>query len=76
LVVFYTVLFNTRDEILFIDEPENSLHIMWQEKYLNALISAAKEKDVQIVVATHSPFITMGHEPITERITLIHDRLD
>ena len=73
LVVFYTLYFNQRDEILFIDEPENSLHVVWQESYLSSLIEASKGKNVQIIVATHSPFIIEGHDEITERIKLTYE---
>jgi ABC-type lipoprotein export system ATPase subunit len=73
LVVFYTLYFNQHDEILFIDEPENSLHVVWQEHYLASLIEAARGKNVQIIVATHSPFIIEGHDEITERIKLTYN---
>jgi predicted ATPase len=41
------------------DEPELSLHVVWQEKLLNSLTSLAGR--CQIIVATHSPDIAGGY---------------
>ncbi len=41
--------------VVFIDEPEMSLHIDWQRRLLNTL--HVLNPDVQIIVATHSPEI-------------------
>lgn len=48
--------------LLLIDEPEISLHIDWQQTYLGHLEEAAQGKDLQIVVATQSPFILGFHQ--------------
>jgi predicted ATPase len=47
--------------LVLIDEPENSLHPAWQEKY-SELLSAAFEgiPDCQFILATHSPIILSG----------------
>lgn len=42
--------------IIVIDEPELSLHLRWQEKFIGALLALA-DKDLQIIIATHSPAI-------------------
>lgn len=41
--------------IIFIDEPELSLHIDWQRQLFPTLFS--QRKDNQFIIATHSPFI-------------------
>lgn len=41
--------------LLFIDEAENHLHPKWQKTFLNAILGMFP--NLQIVVATHSPFI-------------------
>ena len=41
--------------ILIIDEPELSLHIKWQEMFVDALIRA--DPNIQLILATHSPSI-------------------
>lgn len=47
--------------IVFIDEPELSLHPRWQEKILNFYRDLFKDKDgkqmVQLIIATHSQYI-------------------
>lgn len=44
-----------RQEILVIDEPELSLHLTWQEIFVDAIIKA--QPNFQFVLATHSPTI-------------------
>jgi predicted ATP-dependent endonuclease of OLD family len=58
LVILLTVLIqNNKSSILFMDEPEISLHFDWQKK----LIQYIKElnPNVQIILATHSPALVM-----------------
>ncbi len=58
LVILLTVLIqNNKASILFMDEPEISLHFDWQKK----LIQYIKElnPNVQIILATHSPALVM-----------------
>lgn len=43
--------------IILIDEPEISLHPIWQERFRDLLIEVFKDLDVQIIIATHSPYI-------------------
>ena len=43
--------------ILLIDEPELSLHVAWQLQFIQDVKEIAKTRDLQIVIATHSPEI-------------------
>lgn len=43
--------------VFIIDEPELSLHIQWQEIFVDAILEASR--DVQFVLATHSPSIIL-----------------
>lgn len=43
--------------VLLIDEPELSLHVAWQLQFINDIKEIAKTRDIQIVIATHSPEI-------------------
>lgn len=45
------------NEIILIDEPENSLHPLWQREYINQLLDILYLKQPTIVIATHSPII-------------------
>lgn len=47
-------------DILLVDEPENSLHPMWQRKYLEFIHMAIGYSDARIIVASHSPIIVSG----------------
>lgn len=48
---------NLKGGILLIDEPEISLHPIWQLKLKDLLFEIFKGYDVQIIIATHSPYI-------------------
>lgn len=43
--------------MIFIDEPEISLHPIWQLKFKELLIKIFRDTNVQIFIATHSPYI-------------------
>lgn len=56
LTLLVCILFNSHDrDFLFIDEPEMSLNILWQEQLLPLLMKLVPK--TQIIVASHSPFI-------------------
>lgn len=62
IVLFYELIFDTREKLLLlIDEPEISLHITWQKKFLDDLLEVAKLIELQVIVATHSPQIVSNH---------------
>lgn len=62
IILFYDLLFRVPDDsVLLIDEPELSLHVAWQTDFLDDLLKIAKEKQLQVIVATHSPYIISGH---------------
>jgi predicted ATP-binding protein involved in virulence len=58
MVLLYELLFTVRnDALILIDEPELSLHVAWQFKFLPDLQRIQKLKPLQIILATHSPQI-------------------
>ncbi len=58
LVMLYELLFHaSSDSLILIDEPEISLHVTWQEKWLDDLEETAKLSNFRAIVATHSPEI-------------------
>ncbi|AKB86184.1 AAA family ATPase [Methanococcoides methylutens] len=64
LVLFYELLFHVDPEsLILIDEPEISLHVLWQQQFLRDLQSITELAGFDILIATHSPQI-------------IHDRWD
>jgi len=64
LYLYFELLFNIGpDSLILIDEPELSLHILWQQEFLKDLGRILALADFDILIATHSPQI-------------IHDRWD
>ena len=57
IILFYKLIFETPENtLLLIDEPEISLHIAWQKKFMDDLYEIIKFK-MNVIVATHSPQI-------------------
>lgn len=46
---------SVRQEVIVIDEPELSLHLTWQEIFVDAILKA--QPNFQFILATHSPTI-------------------
>lgn len=76
IILFYELLFNIqkssteKQTIVFIDEPETSLHISWQTKVIKNILDICKKKSIQVIVATHSPDVIDNYELIsTEMIS-------
>ena len=62
LIMFYNLIFcSKKGGLVLVDEPEISLHIEWQEEYLDCLLSICELNELQAIVATHSPNIVNGH---------------
>lgn len=62
IVLFYDLIFGTnKNVLLLIDEPEISLHITWQKKFMDDLLRIIEFKGFNVVVATHSPQIINNH---------------
>lgn len=58
VVMLYTLVFEVGDNsMLLIDEPENSLHVLWQKKFMRTIEETAAVKNLFVIVATHSPQI-------------------
>ena len=56
LILLTEALLKVDEPVVYIaDEPELSLHVTWQEKLLESLVTLGGQK--QIIVATHSPDI-------------------
>lgn len=72
VVLLYELIFNTKPNVLLlIDEPEISLHIVWQKEFLNDLITIAKLQNIQVIVATHAPAIVNGRWDLTSNLAEI-----
>ena len=65
LVLNYDLLFKVpKNSVVLIDEPELSLHVAWQKRFLPDLLEIVNLADFDALVATHSPFIAGEHEEL------------
>ena len=58
LVLAYELLFRVKqNSLILIDEPELSLHVTWQHKFLEDITKISELTNLDFLVATHSPSI-------------------
>lgn len=58
LVILYELLFRAKsNSLILIDEPELSLHVAWQERFVKDLEETARVSNFRAIIATHSPEI-------------------
>lgn len=58
VVLLYELLFKVKPgTLVLIDEPELSLHVVWQKQFLDDLFKIIELQKINVVVATHSPQI-------------------
>lgn len=60
IVIFAHLYFNPETKkanVFIIDEPELSLHVQWQAKFVDAILSSSER--TQFIMATHSPTVIM-----------------
>jgi predicted ATPase len=66
-VLAYEVLFRTQPgTLVIVDEPEISLHVLWQDTLIGHLQDMGQAGDLQFLLATHSP-VLLGDYPELER---------
>lgn len=66
VVLLYELLFKTEpNTLILIDEPEISLHVMWQKAFIQDLQRIANMKHISFLVATHSPQIINNQWELT-----------
>lgn len=73
LAILLTVLVEDNlPYVLFMDEPEVSLHVEWQERLIELILSL--NPNVQIILTTHSPALVMNGW--MDRVTEVSDITD
>lgn len=71
VVMLYELLFLVQpNTLVLIDEPELSLHVVWQQEFLKDLEKIVAWQKIQVIIATHSPQI------INDRWDLVVDLWD
>lgn len=54
--------------MVLIDEPERSQHVTWQQTFVDDIMEIAQVAEVDIVLATHSPYIVGQHDDLMVRL--------
>ena len=58
LVLVYELLFKVKEgSVILVDEPELSLHVAWQKRFISDLQEINTLKKMSVLIATHSPQI-------------------
>lgn len=74
VVLLYELLFKVQPgTLVLIDEPELSLHVVWQKQFLDDLFNIVALQKINIIVATHSPQIINNHWDLTVDLEDLHD---
>lgn len=70
LAILLTVLVeDNQSYVLFMDEPEISLHFEWQKQLISLVLKL--NPNIQIIMTTHSPAVVM--DGWTDRVTEVND---
>jgi predicted ATPase len=77
-LLFYLTLFNSKDTPPFfsIDNIETALNPRLCTELTSRLINTAKEKDKQVIMTTHSPFVLDGLDLSDDEVRLFVARRD
>jgi predicted ATP-dependent endonuclease of OLD family len=52
------------NSLILIDEPEISLHILWQQQFLKDMQEITAIRKFDILIATHSPHIIYDRDDL------------
>lgn len=70
LILAYEIIFRTHPgTLVIVDEPEISLHVLWQDTLLTDLAEMGKVAGVQFLMASHSPTIIARHPECERSLT-------
>ena len=75
ILIFFAYLsfeLNDKEGIFIIDEPELSLHLSWQRKFVKSILETNNR--VQLIFATHSPEIVSQYRQKVEEVIPKLDR--
>jgi predicted ATP-binding protein involved in virulence len=74
VVLLYELLFKVKEgTLVLIDEPELSLHVVWQKQFLDDLFKIIELQKIDIVVATHSPQIINNRWDLEVDLEVLHN---
>ncbi len=71
IVLLYNLIFKiSQNSLVLIDEPEISLHIDWQQDFLDDLEAISELSKPQFIIATHSPSIVGSRLNFSQEILI------
>ena len=77
LVLFFELLFGIKENaLILIDEPEISLHVAWQKKFIGDLMKIIDLNKFDVVLATHSPQLVARWSDLVVELGSINDETD
>jgi predicted ATP-binding protein involved in virulence len=69
LILLNELLFNVKpNSLILIDEPELSLHIIWQQQFLTDLLKIIDLVQFDVLIATHAPEIINDKSDLTVQL--------
>lgn len=69
LVLAFRLIFKVEPQsLILIDEPELSLHVTWQQKFLDDIKEISNLSKLDFLIATHSPSIVHGKRRLMSEI--------
>jgi predicted ATP-binding protein involved in virulence len=72
MVLAHEILFRaTPGTLVLIDEPELSLHVLWQASFVQDLAQMGKVNNLSYLLATHSPTLIGGREDLKRSLDTI-----
>ena len=74
LVLFFELLFEIKENaLILIDEPELSLHVAWQKKFVGDLMKIIDLNQFDVILATHSPQLISRWTDLVVELGNIYD---
>jgi ABC-type glutathione transport system ATPase component len=72
LVLAHEILFKAKPgTLVLIDEPELSLHVIWQASFVEDLALMGQVNDLSFLLATHSPTLIGGRDELKRSLDVI-----
>lgn len=68
LILFFDLIFGeARNRLILIDEPEISLHIAWQKRFIPDLQRIVALSPMDVIISTHSPQLISHYRNLVEQ---------
>lgn len=69
LVLYYDLIFRFQEgTLVLIDEPEISLHVSWQKRFINEMMKIMEVNGMKALIATHSPTLIGKYWHLTREL--------